>query len=78
MRTPEVAAWARMEAGLWIDALKLTEINRNSGWFVGVPDEHLTYSPLLTQLNRLDVSHNANAIGLGLVFRALRAGACHY
>jgi uncharacterized protein (TIGR02996 family) len=72
---PEVSSWARTEAGLWIDALKLPEIYRGTGnrWIVETPVDRLSYSPLLTQLNRLDVSSNANSIGLALVFRALRA-----
>jgi uncharacterized protein (TIGR02996 family) len=73
--TPEVTAWARTEAGLWIDALKLPEIYPGTGnpWIIETPVDRLTYSPLLAQLNRLDVSRNANSIGLELVFRALRA-----
>src|SRR5215469_3647811 len=59
--TPEVTAWARTEAALWIDALTLPEmtIGRHGLRVFGaaeVINDRLAYSPLLAQLNRLDLS----------------------
>jgi hypothetical protein len=63
---PEVTAWARSEAALWIDALALTDITP-------AHTIHLAYSPLFAHVNRLDLSGNANLIGPVVFFRALRA-----
>jgi uncharacterized protein (TIGR02996 family) len=51
MLTPEVWAWARTEAGLWIDALTLTDLTH-------VHFFQLAGSPPLVPLNRLDLSDN--------------------
>jgi len=73
LMTPEIRTWARTEAGLWIDALSLPEI------FCGFRSEaedhmdYLAYSPLMSHLNRLDLSGNANPSVLRLVSRAVRA-----
>ena len=59
--TPEVADWARTEAALWIDALKITDLQR----------AHITplvRCPLLSHLNTLDLSGNRT---LGTGFRRL-------
>jgi uncharacterized protein (TIGR02996 family) len=73
---PEVTSWARTEAVLWIDALALTDF-----WYEQDnydPDlSYLTCSPLLTHLNRFDLSNlrtrRLTQMGLRVLFRALRA-----
>jgi uncharacterized protein (TIGR02996 family) len=62
---PEVATWARTEAGQWVDALALTELTQRN-------IVQLAYSPLLIHLNRLDLSSNGYQTGLRVLFRALR------
>lgn len=51
--TREIDDWGRTEAGLWIDALKLTEV-------VAAQDQviQLARSSLLGHVNRLDLSNN--------------------
>jgi len=47
--TPEVATWAETEAGLWIDALTLTEVTH-------AQVTQFRNSPLLAQLNALNLT----------------------
>ncbi|HEY7423776.1 MAG TPA: TIGR02996 domain-containing protein [Gemmataceae bacterium] len=47
----KIAEWARTEAGLWIDALALTNVVTAQAHVI-----HLARSPLLDHLNRLDLS----------------------
>jgi uncharacterized protein (TIGR02996 family) len=66
LMAPEVRAWARTPAALWVDALTLTELAH--GLIL-----HLAYSPLLGHVNHLDLSGNANLTGSRLLFDTLRA-----
>ncbi len=51
--TEEIAEWTRSDAALWIDALTLTEVRAAAGHHF-----QIARSPLLGQLNRLDLSGN--------------------
>lgn len=62
----ELRKWARTAAALWIDALKISEIQ-----YPHIND--LVYLSLLSQVNRLDLSGNTHQTGITLLFRALRA-----
>jgi uncharacterized protein (TIGR02996 family) len=73
LRTPEVTAWSRTEAALWIDALSLPEILSGHRGQIENHIDYPAYSPLLAHLNRLDLSGNADPIVLRLLFRAVRA-----
>jgi uncharacterized protein (TIGR02996 family) len=64
LTTPEISAWARTEAGYWVDALNIREIEqhyRNRYRFVEYREQafnHITQpasSPVLAHLNRLDL-----------------------
>ena len=59
----EVTAWARTEAGFWVDALTVTELTSERA-------ERLAASPLLGHLNRLDLSDNRFQPSFGPLFRA--------
>jgi uncharacterized protein (TIGR02996 family) len=64
-RRRELRKWERTADALWIDALKITE------WqYLALND--VAYSPLLAQLNRLDMSGSARNMATQLLFRALR------
>jgi uncharacterized protein (TIGR02996 family) len=59
--THEVAAWARTEAGLWIDALTLTGLTSNL-------EVAIYRSHLLGHLNRIDLSDNQAGIAPFLMY----------
>lgn len=67
--TAEVATWAATEAGLWIDALALTDVTLTHL-------VRLSESPLLEQLSTLDLSDNQ--LGeLGVLFEGSRGSQLH-
>jgi uncharacterized protein (TIGR02996 family) len=73
LTTPEISAWARTEAGSWIDSLRLRETIHE---FRRDPLEQafnqitqLASSPVLTHLNRIDLSENSDRIAF--LFRAV-------
>jgi uncharacterized protein (TIGR02996 family) len=61
--TTEIDDWARTEAGLWIDALTLTDVTPHFA-------ARLVRSPLLGHLNRLDLNDNRFQPSFGPLFRA--------
>jgi uncharacterized protein (TIGR02996 family) len=65
MLVPGVAAWARTEAGWWIDALILIDVT-------SAHINHLTDSPLLDHLNVLYLNGNDLQHGLSRLFRSHR------
>jgi uncharacterized protein (TIGR02996 family) len=64
--TSEMKAWVWTSAALWIDDLTLSELAHNQIL-------RLAYSPLLVNVNRLDLSGNANRTTLELILNAFIA-----
>ncbi len=69
--TPEMRAWARTPAALWVDALALSEL-------VSVNRSELARSPLLAAINFLDLSANHDEQTIGILNLAVRAESLRF
>lgn len=65
LMTPALSAWSQTPAALWVDALALNELGLHHIL-------EIAYSPLLGNLNCLDLSGNGIQTGLHFLFRAFR------
>jgi uncharacterized protein (TIGR02996 family) len=64
LMTPEIMAWMRTEAGLWIDALYIREYEGITRWGQepSTAVAQLASSPVLAHLNRLELSENPSLL----------------